>query len=60
MLPLLAEDDAESLLDGEVLHLGPAGLGTSHVGGELRVGQRFQDVSDHRLAFAPDREHLIE
>jgi hypothetical protein len=26
----------------------------------LRVGQRFQDVSDHRLAFAPDREHLIE
>jgi hypothetical protein len=39
---------------------GPAGLDTSHVGGELIVGQRFKHVADHRLPFAPDRQHVIE
>jgi hypothetical protein len=32
----------------------------SHVGGKFFVGQRFQDVADHRLVFASHREHLVE
>jgi len=39
VLPLLVEDDAETFLEQEVLHLGPAGLGASHLGGELLVGE---------------------
>ncbi len=39
VFPFLVEDDAETFLDGKVLLPGPAGLGLSHLGGELLVGE---------------------
>ena len=35
-------------------------LGGSHLEGELLVGERRHDVADRRLAFASNREHLVE
>lgn len=39
VLPLVADDDAEALPDGEALQPGPSRLGASHHGGELLVGK---------------------
>lgn len=39
VLPLVADDDAEALPDGEALQPGPSRLGASHHGRELLVGK---------------------